>query len=464
MIKYRGSEPLRKKGTFVLEMAEPIIDIKDLNVTYFLGRSNEVQALKNINLTVFPGEFVVLFGPSGCGKSTLLYSIGGLERRATGEVLIEGRNVPDMGLAEIEEYRQETISFIFQAFYLINSLEVIKNITLPQTAIGVDVAVREEKARKLMDHFGVSEQADKVPAELSGGQQQRVAICRALINDADILLADEPVGNLDSHSAEEVLDLLIDLNRRTKKTIVLVTHNPAYLHIAHRVYYMRDGEIVETKVNSHLSFAKKDDEPVVEGERPSRDIELLARTFSSLEGGQDQALIAALKAKEIVAEALTGFTTEEIATIEDRIKNMLQEGLEGGPEKLEMYLDKPVREGGLGLDKRRAEKMTDRMVGIIDEMRLVRDLGKGQIPHEKEKDTVEELRSYLLEHFNVSLKDPKAVVVLDKTIRRRIHNDIGRKELQEILDRPQTGGGAGLNRGVARKIAKHLELVLLGKI
>ena len=179
-------------------MPEPIIKIKELNVVYFMGKSNEVHALRNINLEIYPGEFIIFFGPSGCGKSTLLYSIAGLETNINGNIMLNGKDIASMKQKELEDFHRQKIGMIFQAYYLISSLSVANNVVLPQIFIEKNRIERKKKALELLQHFGVSGEADKLPSELSGGQQQRVAICRSLMNDPEVLLADEPVGNLDS--------------------------------------------------------------------------------------------------------------------------------------------------------------------------------------------------------------------------------------------------------------------------
>ena len=333
----------------------PVIKIKNLNVTYFLGRSNEVRALRNIDLEIYSGEFIIFFGPSGCGKSTLLYAIAGLETDISGSIYIDNKNITEFSHKELERFHQKKTGMIFQAYYLINSLSVLNNVILPQIAIGENNKTRKEKALKLLEHFSVKEQADKLPNELSGGQQQRVAICRSLANDPDILLADEPVGNLDSHSSEDVMSLLKDLNEKQKKTIILVTHNPAYLDIAHRVFYIKDGKIINVKINKAAnqiiaSAQAKEAKPSL-----SKDLELLARTFSSISGSVGN-LLMPFKAKQITAEALTSMTEEEISGIENKVESLLMKSSQND-ELMFKYLDEEIEKGGLGIDKRIAQNL-----------------------------------------------------------------------------------------------------------
>src|ERR1700726_4725884 len=168
---------------------KPVISVKKLNVVYFPGKSNEVHALTDISLEIYPGEFIIFFGPSGCGKSTLLYSISGLERHITGDILVQGDNLRTLEGKKREEFHQKTIGMVFQAYYLIPSLTILQNVALPQMALNEGTRAREDRGLKLLKQFGVFEQASKLPTELSGGQQQRVAICRSVMNDPAIILA-----------------------------------------------------------------------------------------------------------------------------------------------------------------------------------------------------------------------------------------------------------------------------------
>lgn len=444
---------------------EPIIDIKNLNVTYFLGKPNEFKALKNINLKIYPGEFVIFFGPSGCGKSTLLYSISGLETNIEGDVSVNGKNLTTMKEREKANLHQNEIGLIFQAYYLINSISVIKNVVLPQIAIGVKKSKRKIRANQLLERFGVSTQAHKLPNELSGGQQQRVAICRSLVNEPSMLLTDEPVGNLDSNSAQEVLKLLRDLNKNQKKTIVLVTHNPAHLDIAHRVFYMKDGAIINVKTNkalyeeTNLPMPKEADDKV----SVSRDLELLARSFSSIKGSFGNLLLL-FKAKQIVSEVLTGMNVEEIDSIEKKVSGMLLSGVRDD-QSLFKYLDDENEKGGMGMDKRTAENLSHQIKEIINEIKVLEEEEKkinfgGEFDLDKE---VMQVRHYLLDVFNVNLAGMPALQVLNSSIRQRLDNKISKVEFQKALDLSIKKGGVGLDRRTAKKMTKRLELIILGK-
>lgn len=224
---------------------EPIISIKNLSVVYDKGTQAEIVALSDISLDIFPGEFVIVFGPSGCGKSTLLYAISGAERRMTdGELWIKGKNLRTLKGEEMIDFHRKSVGMVFQAYNLIPTVNVFDNIILPLVFRGVSKKERMEKGKELIEKFKIGHLAKTRPALLSGGQQQRVGIARALVNDTEIILADEPTGNLDSQSAFVAMDMFTDLNLINKKTIILVTHESQYLPYASRIVYMKDGKIV----------------------------------------------------------------------------------------------------------------------------------------------------------------------------------------------------------------------------
>jgi putative ABC transport system ATP-binding protein len=226
----------------------PLIDVHDVHKTYATGDKPFV-ALCGVSLSVPPGEFVAIMGPSGSGKSTLLHLLGGLDRPASGRVIVAGQPLHAMNETQLALFRRAHVGFVFQFFNLIANLTVRDNIELPALLDGrTRSAEISRRATALMETLGITPQANKLPAQLSGGQRQRVAIARALINRPDILLADEPTGNLDSASGTDVLRLFKALNAQGQ-TLVLVTHDPAAAAHAARVVFIRDGQITGEGAN-----------------------------------------------------------------------------------------------------------------------------------------------------------------------------------------------------------------------
>src|SRR3989344_5059643 len=221
-------------------MPEPIIKVQDLRVVYNEGKSNEYAALRGESLDIYPEQYIILFGPSGCGKSTLLFSILGILQPTSGNLLVKDENVYQYNSEQMVKFQQNTIGIIYQSFNLIPSLTTLDNVSLPLIFAGVPAAERERRAMALLRRFGIEKQAHKISTNLSGGQMQRIAVARSLVNDPEILLADEPVGNLDYVSADEGIGGLEEINTKDKKTVILVTHDANFLPYAHRIYFLKD--------------------------------------------------------------------------------------------------------------------------------------------------------------------------------------------------------------------------------
>jgi putative ABC transport system ATP-binding protein len=225
---------------------EIIIELKDVWRTYRMG-DTEVHALRGINLKVRKGEFVALMGPSGSGKSTAMNMVGCLDIPTKGVVLLSGQNISSLTESELAQIRGRKIGFIFQKFNLINTLSAKENIMLPMLFQGIPEAERSKRADALLKLVELQNRADHRPSELSGGQQQRVAIARALAVEPEVILADEPTGNLDSKTGSSVMDFLKSLHKQKGTTIIMVTHDEHVAHNAQRIEYLRDGQIIETK-------------------------------------------------------------------------------------------------------------------------------------------------------------------------------------------------------------------------
>ena len=222
----------------------PVIQIRDLTKVYKLGGGNDVHALRGVSLDIFPGEMVAIMGPSGSGKSTLMNMISCLDSPSGGQYFLDGLLVSDLVDDELAEVRNRKIGFIFQKYNLLARANAVENVELP-LRYSDDPSNMTERAKAMLELVGLGDRMDHKPNELSGGQQQRVAVARALVNDPAIILADEPTGNLDSVSGQEVLELLLKLNREKGTTIVVVTHDQGVASKAQRTIRLFDGKIVE---------------------------------------------------------------------------------------------------------------------------------------------------------------------------------------------------------------------------
>ena len=219
----------------------PVIELHDVQKVYASGQL-EVHALQGISLRIDPGEYVAIMGPSGSGKSTLMHIIGCLDVPTAGRYLLAGEDVGEMDEIELAHVRNRQIGFVFQQFNLLASLTAWRNVELPLTYAGVKRGERKRRAMQALDRVGLADRMDHRPGELSGGQQQRVAVARALVSDPALILADEPTGNLDSVSTEDVLALLDELHMQGR-TIVLITHEAEVADRARRIVRVRDGRL-----------------------------------------------------------------------------------------------------------------------------------------------------------------------------------------------------------------------------
>lgn len=217
-----------------------MIDIQNVAKSY-LTAAGETRALTGINWRVESGEAIAIMGPSGCGKTTLLNLIGSMDRASSGTITVDGQDITGMSERESERYRLRKVGFVFQFFNLVPSLSALENMELPMVLAGVPKEERLGRCRHLLETIGLADKAHKRPDELSGGEQQRIAVCLALVNDPDVILADEPTGNLDAANLEIISALLLSLAKQEGKTVIVATHDQKMGNEFPRVVRMRDG-------------------------------------------------------------------------------------------------------------------------------------------------------------------------------------------------------------------------------
>ncbi len=232
-----------------------IVETHNLSKIYGAGEV-AVTALDHVSISVETGEFVAVMGPSGCGKSTLLHLLGGLDSASDGSVLVDGQDLAGMKDEDLTRLRRRKIGFVFQFFNLIPVLTALENVALPITLDGVKQAQARTRAGEWLTRLGMAERMDHRPDQLSGGQQQRVAIARALVADPDLILADEPTGNLDTHAGDEIAETLRQVSKQWGRAVVMVTHDPRIAAYADRIIFLKDGRvndqtILETRRNGN---------------------------------------------------------------------------------------------------------------------------------------------------------------------------------------------------------------------
>jgi putative ABC transport system ATP-binding protein len=432
-------------------MPKPIVKARNLEVTYNKGKSNEFLALQNINLEIYEREYIILFGPSGSGKSTLMYSVLGGIVPTGGEMIVKGSSIhKDFTEMDMVEYQRSVVGIVFQKFNLIPSIDVLNNVAIPQIFKNIPPHEREDRAYELLERFGVSEEARKTPASLSGGQQQRVAVARSLVNNPEILLADEPVGNLDSASSKVVMDTIERINSEDRKTIILVTHDAAHLPYAHRVYYIKDGEILRDVVNPEKRQIKR----VKPGETIVTELEQLSRMYPYDTPKQ-------LKVKSAVNFLTQDLNFDQIQNLQKAVKLMIDRKID--KDKFHELLVSPVRRGGVGTYPLQASLMAEKMQTLMEQSQdVVRfrrnpDVDRAFLYHGQ---FAKRLRSYLRNRWRDRDFSEQQLKVLDDAIAERVSGLIDHHEFYERLKLPEDMGGTAFRPNVAFDMSRYLEKLL----
>jgi len=427
-----------------------IIQTKNVDVTYNYGKSNEFKALINVTCEIADREYIIFFGPSGCGKSTLLYAIFGVLEPSSGEVIVKGDSIYKFTPMELVMYQRKIMGIMYQSFNLIPSLTVLDNVQLPLIFAGFSPITRERRAMELLDRFGIAHVAHKRPGLLSGGQQQRVSVARSLVNDPEILIADEPVGNLDFVSAEAVMNTLQEINTNDKKTVLLVTHDAKYLPYAHRVFYLDYGKIDRIVPNPEKRQIIK----VRPGETIVSEIEQLARIYPYDSPEQ-------LRVKSLVNFLTQNLSFDQLV----RLEKMTQMVIEGSlsEDHLRSILNTDYEKGGCGIKPKQAEEMAHNMFQVLDQSKDVIRFRRVQ----QDQNTVDLARFDLIKHIHTHMvqeykvePDSQLLEKLTKMVTSRVYGYISREEFHRQLRLSEEDGGGGFDIYLAADLSRYLEKLI----
>ena len=431
-----------------MELKEKLVEMENINLTYNRGKDNAFQSLFNINLTIKKGEFVVILGPSGCGKSSLLNIVAGLEEPDAGTVKIDDIDILKMKSSERIQFHRSKIGMVFQSYNLIPTLSVLDNVALPQIFINTRKNERERKVMILLERFGIKEQWKKVPSQLSGGQQQRIGIARSIVNDPFLILADEPVGNLDSASANNVMQILGELNKKEGKTIILVTHNPENADWGTHIIHMKDGKITKEEWKDASGISREVESKAEEGKSI---FDKIMGKFRGLSEKQISLLMEPLKAKLIAESFFIPYEENQMKIIEESIRLKIS-GVYS-EQNLFDQLDKSIEKGGAGLDQRIAKDFTLKMEALTEIASKV--FGKYS-----STEKVDAIIKYFIEKREINISE-ESIQKVKELIQKRIDNEMPFVDFKKLLDLPQNLDGAGLNKQTVRKILHELDLILI---
>ncbi|OGE80506.1 MAG: hypothetical protein A2660_00615 [Candidatus Doudnabacteria bacterium RIFCSPHIGHO2_01_FULL_45_18] len=418
----------------------PIIKMEDVNFWYNLGKPYELQALKNVNVEIKRGEYVAFFGPSGSGKTSILYLIAGIEPSQKGRIMINGRDIGKFNKKELAVYRQIGVGIIFQQFNLIPTLSVLNNVALPMTFLGIDIKTREKEAMKLLERLSIADLAPRLPHELSGGQQQRVGIARALANNPPIIIADEPLGNLDSENSKKVLAFLKELNEKDNRTIVMVTHEAWSLKDVRRIFYLRDGGVTKTEETT----------PQTVKESVSKELfGYMGKQMTPIEN-------LSVAVSHLI---MRGFSAEEASRFQFYLAQRLNQRI--GVYEFKAILDKPFSQGGIGLWKQKATKVSQQVEDIISQRKQIDDIFQElqTNPEAPLASEVINVRQWLLKDYRGEVNELQAMR-MDELLNERMRNIITPENFAKALSLPKSQFGVGLAIHTGQAMTEKLDLAL----
>lgn len=430
-------------------MARPLIICRDLDIIYNKGKSNEFKALQGASTDIYEGEYIILFGASGSGKSTLMYAIQGSLPPGGGTMLIGGEDIYAISIEDRVYFQRYVMGIIFQQFNLIPSLTVLDNVALPMIFANKDKATRNRRAQSLLDRFGVGHVSHKITPMLSGGQQQRVSVARSMVNDPKILLADEPTGNLDSVSTQQVMDKIDEINTFDRRTIIMVSHNAAHLSYAHRVYYLKDGRIIREVVNPQ----RKQIKPVKEGETIVTELEQLARLFP-----YDS--VDTLRVKSLVNFLTQDYTYDQLIRLEKAISLLIAGKIDKDNFIKNAIL--PYERGGIGIPEKEARRMvsvSSQMLHQADDIRRFRKQFNQEHVFFDQHRLAERLRDHLLKAHRMKLTK-KQDANLVEIIADRVVGVSGEDDFYEKIGKGVSSGGLGVTETEAADITRYFEKLI----
>ena len=426
-----------------------IIRIENVNLWYQKGKPIEFHALKNINIEIEKGDYTAFFGPSGCGKTTMLYAISGIDRFQEGKIFINDRDISELTNQELAIFRQTGIGIVFQQFNLVPSLNVLKNVALPMLFVGISSQKAEIEALKLLERLDITEYADRYPYELSGGQQQRVGIARALANDPPIIIADEPLGNLDSANATKVLEFLKELNEKDGRTIIMVTHEAWSLRDIKTIFHMKDGEIKNVEEIKGGAVAESLSKHLYEQLSPE----------GLLVGRKKESEAERISARVLANFLLRGYSMDEIR----RFESFVNDRFDGKIDRRRFckLINKPFKDGGAGLWKKKTKRVAAFLEGMMDKRRDIEHIYSSieKNPELSIRDEIRHVRNWITKGYTGKLSHLQ-IMALDQVISDRIRDFISAKKVADVLDLSKNKFGVGLSFRAAQLMAEKLELVL----